>query len=76
MVSQTIPKAIKLELGLDEKAKGPIIGNYTDWDSEGQAKPSAGWGQNIKPAKAFQNREKPSQPIIWDGADDEDSIPF
>jgi hypothetical protein len=73
MVAQTIPKAIKTELGLDDKAKGPIIGNYTDWDAEAS---SSGWGQNIKPAKAFQNREKlaPKPQETWD--DDGDSIPF
>jgi len=61
MVVQTIPKALKAELGLEDKAKGPIIGNYTDWDAEVSQNSQAGWGEKIKPAKAFQNREKPAQ---------------
>ena len=69
MVAQTIPKAIKAELGLDDKAKGPIIGNYTDWDSEGS---SSGWVEKIKPAKAFQNRPNPAPKQ----EEDFDVIPF
>jgi hypothetical protein len=78
MVAQTIPKALKAELGLDDKAKGPIIGNYTDWDAEGLPKTNAGWGEKIKPAKAFQNREKPApKQDIWGGDDlDDGPIPF
>jgi len=71
MIAQTISKAIKQELGLDEKARGPIIGNYIDWDSQGQSSGNS-WASKVKPAKAFQRPEPVQIPI-----EDEDSdLPF
>ena len=77
MIAQTIPKAIKAELGLDDKAKGPIIGNYTDWDSDS---PISSFVEKIKPAPAFKNRPKPQQPSPREEPlnefDDDEQIPF
>ena len=71
MIAQTISKAIKEELGLDEKARGPIIGNYIDWDSQGQSSGNS-WASKVQPAKAFQNRTP--DPITDDS--DDSVIPF
>jgi len=69
-ICQTISKAVKAELGLDDKARGPIIGNFIDWDSQEQSS-SNSWASKVKPAKAFQNRAP--DPITDDS---DDIIPF
>jgi hypothetical protein len=68
-VYQVVPKEKR-----GEGIRGPIVGNYKNWDNAQQGTPS--FVEKIKPAPAFQNRPKPSQAPVWDGADDEDSIPF
>ena len=59
----------------DEGIKSEIIGNYKVKDEGGSTQ--SGWGDKIKPAKAFQNREKPApkQVETWDDEDDS-QIPF
>lgn len=70
-VYQVVPKEMR-----DEGVRGPIVGNYKDWDKKEDG-PLSSFVEKIKPAKAFQNREKPeSKPQeTWDDEDDL-GIPF
>jgi hypothetical protein len=61
----------------DAGIKSEIIGNYKVKDEGGSTQ--SGWGDKIKPAKAFQNREKPApkKQDVWGDDDlDDGPIPF
>jgi hypothetical protein len=62
VIKQGLSKASR-----EAKKKQPILGNY-------KIKDQNSFAAKVKPAKAFQ-KPKQEEPL-WDGADDEDQIPF
>jgi hypothetical protein len=62
VIKQGLSKASR-----EAKKKQPILGNY-------KIKDQNSFAAKVKPAPAFKKLKQEAP--IWDGADDEDSIPF